>query len=104
MTEKLVLVTGACGEMGQALIQGLARRDGYQIVTSDLSPLPESVRALSAEHVQGDLVYKVKNFYDYDFEMKVQKKAKPAGYKDAFIAVYKNGDRLSFNEAKQYFK
>src|SRR5215210_2824754 len=72
MTEKRaerVLVTGACGEMGQALIQALARRDGYQIVTSDLSPLPESVRALSAEHVQGDLVYKVKNFYDYDFDV-----------------------------------
>ena len=45
------------------------RGDGYQIVTSDLSPLPESVRALSAEHVQGDLVYKVKNFYDYDFDV-----------------------------------
>ena len=25
MTEKLVLVTGACGEIGQALIQGLAK-------------------------------------------------------------------------------
>ncbi|HVF25027.1 MAG TPA: NAD-dependent epimerase/dehydratase family protein [Anaerolineales bacterium] len=77
MTEKRaerVLVTGACGEMGQALIQGLARTlapggDGYQIITSDLSPLPESVRALSAEHVQGDLVYKIKNFYDYDFDV-----------------------------------
>ena len=64
-----VLVTGACGEMGQALIQALAHRDGYQIVTSDLSPLPESVKSLSTEHVQGDLVYKVKNFYDYDFDV-----------------------------------
>src|SRR4026207_925002 len=69
MTEKLVLVTGACGEMGQALIQGLARRGGYRIVTADLAALPESLKALSAEHVQGDLVYKVKNFYDYDFDM-----------------------------------
>ncbi|MEO7840239.1 MAG: hypothetical protein ABIU06_12900, partial [Anaerolineales bacterium] len=72
MTEKRaqrVLVTGACGEMGQALIQGLARRDGYRIVTSDLAALPESLKALSAEHVQGDLVYKVKNFYDYDFDV-----------------------------------
>jgi len=78
MTEKLVLVTGACGEMGQALIQGLARTvapganagaGGYRIVTSDLAPLPESVRAMSAEHVQGDLVYKVKNFYVYDFDV-----------------------------------
>jgi threonine 3-dehydrogenase len=75
MTEKQaeraqrVLVTGACGEIGQALIQALARRGGYQIVTSDLSALPESINAMSAEHVQGDLVYKVKNFYDYDFDV-----------------------------------
>jgi threonine 3-dehydrogenase len=64
-----VLVTGACGEIGQALIQALAHRGGYQIVTSDLSALPESIQAMSAEHVQGDLVYKVKNFYDYDFDV-----------------------------------
>ncbi|MEP7137774.1 MAG: NAD-dependent epimerase/dehydratase family protein, partial [Chloroflexota bacterium] len=69
MTEKLVLVTGACGEIGQALIQGLAQKGGYRIVTSDLAPLPESIKALSAEHVQGDLVYKVKTFYDYDFDV-----------------------------------
>ena len=69
MTEKLALVTGACGEIGQALIQGLARRGGYQIVTSDLSPLPETITALSAEHIQGDLVYKIKTFYDYDFDV-----------------------------------
>ena len=72
MTEKraqLVLVTGACGEIGQALIQGLAHKGGYRIVTSDLSMLPDSIKAMSAEHVQGDLVYKVKNFYDYDFDV-----------------------------------
>ena len=64
-----VLVTGACGEIGQALIQGLAGRGCYQIVTSDLAPLPDGLQGLSAEHVQGDLVYKVKTFYDYDFDM-----------------------------------
>ena len=73
-----VLVTGACGEIGQALIQGLANTrtpaegDGeacYEIVTSDLTPLPEGIREMSAEHVQGDLVYKVKTFYDYDFDV-----------------------------------
>ncbi len=69
MTEKLVLVTGACGEIGQALVQGLARRGGYRIITSDLTPLPDSIQALSAEHAQGDLVYKVKTFYDYDFDV-----------------------------------
>src|SRR5512138_1995701 len=69
MTEKLVLVTGACGEIGQALIQGLAQRGGYKIVTADLAPLPDSIKGMSAEHVQGDLVYKIKTFYDYDFDV-----------------------------------
>src|SRR5918994_499005 len=69
MTEKLVLVTGACGEIGQALIQGLAKPGGYRIVTADLSPLPDSIRDVSVEHAQGDLVYKVKTFYDYDFDI-----------------------------------
>ena len=69
MGDKQVLVTGACGEIGQALVQGLAKRGGFRIVTSDLMPLPDSIKSLAAEHVQGDLVYKVKNFYDYDFEM-----------------------------------
>ncbi len=45
MTEKLVLVTGACGEIGQALVQGLAKQGGYRIVTADLSPLPDSIKA-----------------------------------------------------------
>jgi threonine 3-dehydrogenase len=69
MTEKLVLVTGACGEIGQALVQGLAKQGGYRIVTSDLAPLPDSIKGMAAEHVQGDLVYKIKTFYDYDFDV-----------------------------------
>jgi threonine 3-dehydrogenase len=69
MAEKRVLVTGACGEIGQALVQALAGRGGYQIVTSDLAPLPESIRSMSAEHAQGDLIYKIKTFYDIDFDV-----------------------------------
>ena len=69
MTEKLVLVTGACGEIGQALVQGLAERGGYRIVTADLASLPESIQGISADHAQGDLVYKIKTFYDYDFDI-----------------------------------
>jgi threonine 3-dehydrogenase len=69
MSEKQVLVTGACGEIGQALVQGLAKRGGYRIVTADFMPLPDSIKAFSAEHVQGDLVYKIKTFYDYDFDI-----------------------------------
>jgi threonine 3-dehydrogenase len=69
MNEKTVLVTGACGEIGQALVQNLTQRGGFRIVTADLAPLPEAIRLLSAEHVQGDLVNKVKTFYDYDFDI-----------------------------------
>ena len=69
MSDKAVLVTGASGEIGQALVQGLAQRNGYRIVTADLAPLPEGLRGLSAEHVQGDLVYRIKQFYDYDFDV-----------------------------------
>ena len=69
MSEKSVLVTGACGEIGQALVLNLARQGGFSIVTADLAALPETIRPLSAEHVQGDLVNKVKIFYDYNFDI-----------------------------------
>ncbi len=69
MADKTVLVTGACGEIGQALVQELSKRGGTQIVTADLAPLPEAIRDLVSEHVQGDLVYKIKSFYDYDFNV-----------------------------------
>jgi len=64
-----VLITGACGEIGQALVQGLAQKGGYQIVAADIAPLPENIKSLVIEHVQGDLVNKVKIFYDYDFDV-----------------------------------
>jgi threonine 3-dehydrogenase len=66
---KQALITGACGEIGQALAQELAKKGGYRVVTSDIAPLPDSIKELVAEHVQGDLVYKVKVFYDYDFDV-----------------------------------
>ncbi len=68
MSEKSVLVTGACGEIGQALVQSLAKR-GCRIVTADLAPLPETIKSLPAEHMQGDLVNRVKVLYDYDFDV-----------------------------------
>ena len=68
MSQKTVLVTGACGEIGQALVQGLAD-GGYRIVTTDLVALPPSLVGVPAEHVQGDLVYRLKQFYDYDFDI-----------------------------------
>jgi nucleoside-diphosphate-sugar epimerase len=68
MSKKSVLVTGASGEIGQALVQSLAKR-GFRIVTVDLMPLPETIKSLPAEHIQGDLVNRIKIFYDYDFDI-----------------------------------
>ncbi|MDK1028530.1 MAG: NAD-dependent epimerase/dehydratase family protein [Anaerolineae bacterium] len=69
MAEKQVLVTGACGEIGQALVQSLAKRGGYRIFSADLAPLPDAIASLVDEHFQGDLVIKAKYFYDYDFDV-----------------------------------
>jgi len=69
MANQSVLVTGACGEIGQALVQALGRRGDCRIVTADLAPLPEALRGYVHEHVQGDLIYKIKMFYDQDFDV-----------------------------------
>ncbi len=68
MSERSVLVTGACGEIGQALVQSLTKR-GFHIVTADLAPLPETIKSLPVEHIQGDLVNRIKILYDYDFDI-----------------------------------
>lgn len=67
--EQCVLVTGASGEIGQALVQELVKRGTFRVVTSDLAPLPDSIKTSVHEHVQGDLLYKIKTFYDYDFDV-----------------------------------
>lgn len=67
--KKTVLVTGACGEIGQALVQELSKRGDYRVVTADMAPLPDTIKNIVSEHVQGDLVYKIKTFYDYDFDI-----------------------------------
>jgi len=69
MSEQQVLVTGACGEIGQALVQELSKRGGYRIITADMMPLPETIKSLVTEHVQGDLLHNVKIFYDYDIDL-----------------------------------
>lgn len=68
MSERVALVTGACGEIGQALVQDLAKRGTHTILSMDLAPLAESIRSLPLEHIQGDLMSQVKYFYDYNID------------------------------------
>jgi threonine 3-dehydrogenase len=55
MRKEAILITGASGEVGQALIQHLAQEDDSRILSMDLQPLPPSLAGMS-KHVQGDLL------------------------------------------------
>ncbi|HEY6463862.1 MAG TPA: NAD-dependent epimerase/dehydratase family protein [Polyangiaceae bacterium] len=56
MAKTVVLVTGANGEIGRSLLQTLARDGGYDAVTLDLTPLPESMRSLVAASYAGNIM------------------------------------------------
>jgi len=56
MAKTVVLVTGANGEIGRSLLQTLARAGGYDAVTLDLTPLPDSMRPLVAASYAGNIM------------------------------------------------
>ena len=56
MAKTVVLVTGANGEIGRSLLQTLARDGGYDAVTLDLTPLPESMRSLVTASYAGNIM------------------------------------------------
>lgn len=51
-----MLVTGANGEIGRALLAALAVDGGYDIVTLDLTPLPEPMRPLAVASYAGNIM------------------------------------------------
>jgi len=55
MRKKVILITGASGEMGHALIERLGNNGHIPLLTMDLTPLPEGARGLST-HIQGDIL------------------------------------------------
>lgn len=59
---------------------------------------------LKYEKSDGLYKYAYSPFTDFDLARKVLKKVKDAGYNDAFIAVYKNGIKLSSIDAKKYLQ
>lgn len=54
MPKRTVLLTGASGEIGQALIHSLAEEPNISLVTVDLKPLPGNLKGKSF-HIIGDL-------------------------------------------------
>lgn len=57
MPDKKVLITGACGEIGQALIQSLSEEGNTEIISLDLKPLPDNLAGMT-RHIQADLLDK----------------------------------------------
>lgn len=57
MPKRTVLITGASGEIGQALIKSLSDDELTTLVTVDLKPLPDELKGKST-HIVGDLLDK----------------------------------------------
>jgi threonine 3-dehydrogenase len=55
MRKKVVLITGAAGEIGQALIRNFVEEGKSDLLTLDLQPLPEDLKGLST-HIVGDVL------------------------------------------------
>lgn len=55
MRKKITLITGACGEIGQALASSLAEDGQQTIVALDLQPIPDEIRRMVVP-VQGDIL------------------------------------------------
>jgi len=56
MRQKVVLVTGANGEIGHGLIQHLAKTTEANIVALDVVPLDKSLRPLCSAYIVGDIL------------------------------------------------
>lgn len=57
MKETATLITGASGEIGQALIQSLSETADHSLVSFDLAPLPEDLRGRTT-HITGNILDK----------------------------------------------
>ncbi len=55
MRKQGILITGAAGEIGDALIKSLAAQDKNRLITLDIRPLPEDTNEL-VNHIQGDIL------------------------------------------------
>ncbi len=55
MRKKVIFITGAVGEIGQALIKSLSANTDNMLLTLDLKPLPEEFRNL-VTHIEGDIL------------------------------------------------
>ncbi len=55
MRKKGILITGAAGEIGDALIRSLSQQDQNQVITLDVRPLPAETSTM-VTHITGDIM------------------------------------------------
>jgi len=55
MRKRVILITGAAGEIGQALIRNYLEEDKADLLTLDLQALPDELRGVST-HIVGDVL------------------------------------------------
>lgn len=70
MRKKVILITGASGEIGVALVRALAQRTDRLIVTLDLKAMPPEIAPL-VTHIEGsilneDLLARLVSEYEFD--------------------------------------
>jgi threonine 3-dehydrogenase len=56
MRKEVVLITGASGEMGHALIERLSEDGTNNVLAIDVNPIPESLRKRCQVAIQGDIL------------------------------------------------
>ena len=56
MRKKVVLITGASGEIGHGLITYLGRQEDITVVAMDVQPLPESLKPYCERFILGDIL------------------------------------------------
>jgi nucleoside-diphosphate-sugar epimerase len=59
MRKKIILITGAAGEIGHALVKNLMDQESNVIVTLDLQDLPEDIQKGVHKHLKGSVVDKL---------------------------------------------
>ena len=57
MRKKGILITGASGEIGQALVRSLAEQSDTPLITLDIAPLPDQINSMVTA-IQGNIMDK----------------------------------------------
>lgn len=55
MRKPTILITGAAGEVGQALVRALHEKNSHNLLTMDVRPLPPELQGIST-HIVGDIL------------------------------------------------